>query len=146
MCTCTRSQHSRTGAHTPTRAQRCLARSEAHSPGPGPGRSPDLTPSLLPQPPQRCPPLRLGSWEARPTPCDGGGWRPCLLWSLTARAAALGAAALGSHSKQNRPRELHADPDRHPASWFPLSCGARCDLGWTPVKAEQANHRKPASD
>lgn len=143
---CTRSQRTCTGAHTPNRAQRCPARSEAHSPGPGPGRSSDLTPSLLPQPPQRYPPSRLVSSEARPTPCAGHGWRPCLLWSLTARAAAPGAAASGSHSKQNRPRELHADPGRHPASSYPLSCGARRDLGWTPVKAEQANHRKPASD
>lgn len=112
---CTRSQRTRTGAHTPNRAQRCPARSEAHSPGPGPGRSSDLTPSLLPQPPQRYPPSRLVSSEARPTPCAGHGWRPCLLWSLTARAAAPGLTANRTDPGSSTPIPVAIQPLRFPS-------------------------------
>lgn len=58
--------------------------------------------------------------------------RVLLLWGLTANR---------TDPMSSTPILIAKQPLR-----FPSPVGLGLDLGWTPVKAEQANHRKPASD
>lgn len=58
--------------------------------------------------------------------------RVLLLWGLTANRA---------DPVSSTPIPIAIQPLRF---LYPMGLGL--DLGWTPVKAEQANHRKPASD